>query len=136
MGDRRRPFTHLSRRETQIMEVLIAHGEASVEEVRRAMGDGPSYDSVRVILGILRAKGLVRHRKEGRKHIYRPKDSPRVAKRAAIRHLLDTFFMGSTPVAVSTLIDLTKSKLSEEELDDLAALIDAAREKRRQKETR
>lgn len=118
------------------MEVLITHGEASVEEVRRAMDDGPSYDSVRVILGILKAKGLVRHRKEGRKHIYRPKDSPRVAKRAAIRHLLNTFFMGSTPVAVSALIDLTKSKLSGEELDELAALVDAARKEKRRKEGR
>ena len=133
MGKQARPITHLSRRETQIMEVLLARGEASVEEVCRAIDDGPSYDSIRVILGILKTKGFVVRRKEGRKYIYRPKGSPQKAKRAAMRHLLDTFFMNSTPVAVSTLFDLTRSKLSNEELDDLATLIDAARRERRRR---
>lgn len=129
-------FTHLSRRETQIMETLFAQGEATVEEVRRAIDDGPSYDSVRAILRILETKGFVTRRKEGRKHVCHPTESMYRAKRAATRHLLDTFFRGAMPTAVSTLIDVAEPRLSDDELDELAALIEAARSKRRRKEGR
>ena len=129
-------FTHLSRRETQIMETLFAQGEATVEEVRRAIDDEPSYDSVRAILRILETKGFVTRRKEGRKHVCQPTESMYRAKRAATRHLLDTFFRGATPTAVSTLIEVAEPRLSDDELDELAALIEAARSKRRRKEGR
>ena len=131
MPKHRQSFTHLSRRETQIMEILFARGEATVEEVQRAIADRPSYDSVRAILRILETKGFVTRRREGRRHVCQPTESMYRAKRSAARHLLDTFFRGSTPTAVSTLIDVAGSRLSDEELDELAATIEAARKKRR-----
>ncbi|UCG31832.1 MAG: BlaI/MecI/CopY family transcriptional regulator [Phycisphaerales bacterium] len=135
MSRRKRPLTHLSRRETQIMEILFALGEADVEQVHEAMVDRPSYDSVRVILRILKDKGLVTRRKHGRRHIYRPKGPVQKAKRAALRHVLDTFFHGSTPVALSALLDMAGAQLSDEELDELAAQIEAARRQKREKES-
>lgn len=130
MGKRRPLFTHLSRRETQIMEVLYSRGEASVEEVRRAIDDLPPYDSIRVILGILETKGFATHRRQGRKYIYTARKSADRAKRTAVRQLLDTFFSGSTPTAVSALIDMEASRLSAKELDELAELIKLAKRKR------
>ncbi len=128
MPKRRTPYIHLSRRETQIMEILYARGEANVRAVRDAISDAPSYDSVRVILGILEDKGFITHRKEGRHYVYRPKGRIDRVKRSAMRHLLDTFFGGSTPSAVSALIDMTASELTPEELDQLAERIGSARE--------
>lgn len=129
MGKRRPPFTHLSRRETQIMEALYALGEANVEDVRVMIEQPPSYDSVRVTLGVLESKGLVTHQKDGRKYLYRPVGSIHKAKRRAVRRLLDVFFAGSMPAAVSAMIDVTGTRLSAGELDELAHLIEARRRK-------
>jgi hypothetical protein len=49
------------------------------------------------------------------------------AKRSAIRHMLDTFFNGSPEEAVAALLDVSSSKLSDDELDRLARLIEKAR---------
>ena len=129
MGKRRPPFTHLSRRETQIMEALYALGEANVEDVRVMIEQPPSYDSVRVTLGVLESKGLVTHQKDGRKYLYRPVGSIHKAKRRAVRRLLDVFFAGSMPAAVSAMIDVTGTRLSTGELDELARLIEVRRRK-------
>lgn len=129
MGKRRPPFTHLSRRETQIMEALYALGEANVEDVRVMIEQPPSYDSVRVTLGVLESKGLVTHQKDGRKYLYRPVGSIHKAKRRAVRRLLDVFFAGSMPAAVSAMIDVTGTRLSAGELDELARLIEVRRRK-------
>lgn len=129
MGRQRPPLKHLSRRETQIMEALYALGEANVEDVRVMIEQPPSYDSVRVTLGVLESKGLVTHQKDGRKYLYRPAGSIHKAKRRAVRRLLDVFFAGSMPAAVSAMIDVTGTRLSAGELDELARLIEACRRK-------
>ena len=49
------------------------------------------------------------------------------AKRSALRHLLQTFFEGSTEQAVATLLDVSSAKLSDADLDRLAELIEKAR---------
>ena len=129
MGTQRPPLKHLSRRETQIMEALYALGEANVEEVRIMIEEPPSYDSVRVTLSVLESKGFVTHERIGRKYVYRPQGSIHKAKRHAARRLLDVFFAGSMPAAVSAMIDVTGTRLKAEELDELARLIEARRRK-------
>ncbi|UCC29516.1 MAG: BlaI/MecI/CopY family transcriptional regulator [Phycisphaerales bacterium] len=129
MGKQRPLLKHLSRRETQIMEALYALGEANVEDVRVMIEQPPSYDSVRVTLAVLESKGLVTHQKDGRKYLYRPAGSIHKAKRRAVRRLLDVFFAGSMPAAVSAMIDVTGTRLSAGELDELARLIEARRRK-------
>ena len=71
----RRPMTQplqnqLSRRERQIMDVLYRLGEAGAAEVVDHLSDRPAYNSVRVTLGILERKGVVRHRREGNRYVY------------------------------------------------------------------
>jgi len=51
--------THLSRRESQIMDIVYRLGEASVADVVGHMPDEPAYNSVRVTLSILERKGYV-----------------------------------------------------------------------------
>lgn len=119
--------THLSRRESQIMDIVYRLGEASVSDVVARMPDTPAYNSVRVTLGILEKKGYVRHRQEGQRYIYRPAVSPEKATESAVSHLLKTFFGGSPSKAILTLLDMSSERLSQEDLDQLAQWIEQAR---------
>src|SRR5689334_23645221 len=80
----------LSRRERQIMEILYQRGKLSASEVREAMEDAPSYSAVRALLRVLEDKGHVRHQAEGLRYVYLPTLARDKAKRAAVKHMLDT----------------------------------------------
>lgn len=122
------PLQHdLSRRERQIMDVLYARGRASAAEVQEALPDPPSYSAVRAMLRILEEKGHVRHEQDGPRYLYRPTVTRDTAKRSALRHILKTFFDGSTEQAISALLDESSAKLSDAELERLARLIEQAR---------
>src|SRR5262245_40920386 len=118
----------LSRRERQIMDVLYQKGRATAADVLDGLPDPPSYSAVRALLRILEQKGHVRHEDSEEKYVFIPTLHLEQAKRSAIRHLLKTFFDGSPEEAVETLLDVTSSKLSREELDRLAGLIEKARQ--------
>lgn len=120
---------HLSKRESQIMDVLFRLGEASVSDVVAGMPDDPSYNTVRVTLGILENKGYVRHREEGPRYLYSPAQSLEQVKRSATRHLLQTFYEGSPSRAILSLLGMSAKALSEEDLDEIASWIEAARER-------
>lgn len=117
----------LSRRERQIMEILYQRGKASASEVREAMEDAPSYSAVRAMLRVLEDKGHVRHQEEGLKYVYAPVVAREKAKRSAVKHLLETFFAGSPEQAVAALLDVSATRLTPEELDRMAGLIEKAR---------
>jgi len=117
----------LSRRERQIMEILYQHGKASAAEVREAMSDAPGYSAVRAMLRILEEKGHVKHQAEGLKYVYVPTVARDKVKRTAVKHLMETFFNGSPEHVVAALLDVSSTKLSSEELDRMARLIDNAR---------
>jgi predicted transcriptional regulator len=117
----------LSRRERQIMEILYQRGKASAADVREAMPDAPGYSAVRAMLRILEEKGHVKHQAEGLKYVYVPSIARDKAKRTAVKHLMETFFNGSPENVVAALLDVSSTKLSPEELDRMAQLIDNAR---------
>ena len=110
------------------MDALYQSGRATAAEVLAKLPDPPSYSAVRALLRILEQKGHVRHEEHEGKYIFIPTMHREQAKRSAVRHLLKTFFDGSPAEAVETLLDVTSSKLSQEELDRLATLIDKARQ--------
>ena len=114
----------LSRRERQIMDILIARGRASASEVRAAMPDPPSYSAVRATLRIMEEKGHIRHEQQGAAYFYLPKVAPERAKRSALRHMLHTFFNGSPEQVMAALLD---GKPSPAELDRIAAMLERAR---------
>ena len=113
----------LSRREQQIVDVLMECGSASVAEVRERIPDPPSYSAVRAMLRILEEKGHVRHRYDGPRYIYQLTADRGQVRRSALRRLVHTFFGGSAQGAVAALLDMEASKLTTEDLDRLAALI-------------
>ena len=125
-------YTDLSKRESQIMDIIYKLGEASVLEVQRKLPDPPGYNSVRVLLTILEKKGYLKHKKESQKYIYLPTVLPEKAKRSMLEHVMGTFFDGSAPKLVSTLLDMSVSDLSKKELAELSKMIEnAKREKKK-----
>ena len=121
----------LSRREREIMEILYGAKELTVAEVRERMPDPPGYSAVRALLRILEEKGHVRHEQRGSRYVFSPAGSRTKARRSAIKTLVHTFFGGSAEQAVAALIDESRSKLSDAELERLAELIADARKEGR-----
>ena len=120
----------VSRRERQMLDVLYTRGKASAAEIQAALPDAPSYSAVRALLRILEMKGHIRHEQEGPRYVYVPTLARDSAKRSALRHLVRTFFDGSTEQAVAALLDGSGSKLSDGELERLSRLIADKRQKR------
>lgn len=124
-------YIFLSRRESQILDIIYRLKEASVADVLEHMDDPPGYNSIRVILTILEKKGYLTHRREKQKYIYVPTELPENAKRSALTHMVSTFFEGSTQKIVSTLLDISAGEMSEEELSELASMIQKARKEKK-----
>lgn len=119
----------LSRRERQIVDALFRLGRASAAEVRAELPEPPSYSAVRALLRILEEKGHVRHEQDGPRYVYMPTVARENAKRSALRHLVRTFFEGSTTQAISALLDSSSSKLSDAELERLKHMLEEARKR-------
>ena len=113
------------------MDILYQRGKSSASEVREAMPDAPSYSAVRAMLRILEEKGHVRHQAEGLKYVYLPTVARDKAKRSAVKHLLDTFFDDSPEQIVAALLDVSSTRLTREELDRMAEMIEQAKKEGR-----
>lgn len=118
---------NLGARERQIMDLIYQLGEASVAEVRQGLPNPPSYSAVRTMIRHLEGKGLVKHRQEGTRYVYRPVRSRESASRSALRHLLATFFGGSAPDAVAAILDVSWEKLADGDLRRIEQIIEQAR---------
>ena len=121
----------LSRRERQIMDVLHRIPRATVSMVRAELPSPPSYSAVRALLTILEKKGHVRHFVDGPRYVYEPLTSRVVERKSALRHLVHTFFAGSTEDAVLALLESADTKLSSAKVDQLLQKITDARRRGR-----
>jgi predicted transcriptional regulator len=117
----------VSRRARQILDALYKAGRATVADVQQAMPNAPGYSAVRTLLRILEEKGHVRHEQDGTRYVYMPTVTREKAKRSALRHLLNTFFEGSTSQAIAALLDEDSRALSPQDVDRLTAAIERAR---------
>ncbi len=120
---------HLSRREREIMDIIYKRGQATATEVMEAMDKPPSYSAVRALLRILEEKGSLRHQQEGQKYIFLPTVTREKAKQSAMKRMLHVFFNDSTEAAVAALLDISQTKMTDEEWDRLTSLIDQAKKR-------
>ncbi len=121
----------LARRERQIMEIVYRLGQATAAGVQAELPDPPSYSAVRAHLRILEDKGHLRHDQEGTRDAFRPTVAHDRARRSALTQVARAFFDGSAEQAVAALLDMSHTKLSEDDLDQLSSLIDEARKEGR-----
>ncbi len=122
----------LSRRERQVLEILYRTGRATAAEVMASLPSPPGYSAVRAVLRVLEEKGYVRHEEERLRYVYLPTVPRDKAKRSALQHLVHTFFEGSVASAAAALLDSSARKLTNDDLDRLAAIVDRARRERKQ----
>ena len=123
----KKPNDGLARRERQIMDAVHRLGEASVAEVRKELADPPSYSSVRTMIRHLEAKGLLSHRQDGKRYVYKATQSRAAAGRSALRKLLDVFYSSSPTDAVAAILDVSSKDLEPEDFDRMTRLIEEAR---------
>jgi predicted transcriptional regulator len=120
----------LSKRERQILEIVYRLGRATAGEIHEQMDDAPTYTTVRGLLRILERKGHIRHVEDGVRFVYsavKPKTS---AGATMLSHVVSTFFDGSPSSAVAALLG-SHSRLSDDDLRRLEALIAERRRKGR-----
>jgi len=114
-----------SRRERQILNILFELGEASADDVRQQLDPKLANPTVRTMLRKLEAKGLISHREDGQKFLYKPTQSRRVAGKSALRCVLDIFYDGSVEHALAAHFLDSRKKIDSEELARLRDLIDS-----------
>ncbi len=109
--------------ELRIMEVLWRKGSATVAEVADELEgkDGSAYTTVLTMMRIMRDKGYLACRKEGRAHVYTPRVDRESAARTAVQRVLARFFAGSPRELVLSF--LRDEELRPEELDELKRMI-------------
>jgi predicted transcriptional regulator len=109
------------------MDVLFRRGRATAADVMGELPGEPSYSTVRTQLRVLEEKGHVRREYDGVRFVYSPAVARHAARKSALRHLVDTFFDGSAEKAVAALLGGEGTRLTDEQIDHIAALIDKAR---------
>src|SRR6188472_4693938 len=97
----------LTRRESQIMEILYRRRRATVEEIRSELRDAPSPSSVRKLLEIMIDRRLLAREYDGPRYVYFPAAKPEEASRSALRQLVRTFFDNSRGSAMAALLDIS-----------------------------
>jgi len=121
------PHLNLTRRERQIMDILYRRGRATAGEVLADLTGEPSYSTVRAQLRVLEDKGHVRHEEQGLRYVYGPTLPRHEVRQSALKHVIDTFFEGSTQKVVAALLGNEGSRISWEELERIAELVEKAR---------
>jgi BlaI family transcriptional regulator, penicillinase repressor len=119
--------TDLTRRESQIMEILYRRRRASVEEVRAELPDAPSPSSVRKLMDIMIERGLLEREYDGPRFTYFPAARVEQASRSALKQIIRTFFDNSPGSAMAALLDMSSASLTEDEYKRLSVLLKRGR---------
>lgn len=121
----------LSRREREVMDVLYRRGEATVAEVMEDLKEPPTYSAVRSILRVLTEKGHITHRADGPRYVYAPALGRERARKAALDHVVNTFFDGSAEQVLAALLDRSDLELNDTQIRRLTREIRQAGEEGR-----
>ncbi|MFO7956156.1 MAG: BlaI/MecI/CopY family transcriptional regulator [Candidatus Brocadiia bacterium] len=111
--------------ESLIMDCVWDMGEATVREVKERLDpEKPmAYTTVQKMMSILRDKGFLASRREGRADVYRPLVERERMGRDRLREIMDLFFSGSAAALVSNLIE--SDEVSEAEIEAMREVVEA-----------
>ena len=121
----------LTNGEHRIMEVIWAKGSATVADVVEALKGEDAYTTILTLMRILKAKGYLTSRKEGRAFVFVPKVDRDTVARKAVNQLLSKFFAGSPSELVLSF--LREEELTPEELEAIKRKIMDSSEERHEK---
>jgi BlaI family penicillinase repressor len=119
---------HLGDLQLAILRVLWSRGEATVADVHEALEPerGLALTTIATMLTKLEKKGVVDHRAEGRRFIFRPRIDERQVRRSMVSELTSQLFRGDVTALVNHL--LSEHEIDAGELARVKSLI-AARER-------
>src|SRR5215468_11457904 len=113
----RKKTSGLTNAEHRIMEIIWAKGSATVADVVEALHGRDAYTTILTLMRILKAKGYLATRKEGRAYVFVPKVDRDTVARKAVHQLLSKFFAGSPSELVLSF--LREEELTPEQLDEI-----------------
>lgn len=110
--------------ESVIMDCIWDLSEATVREVQQSLRPTKpmAYNTVLTMMRILRDKGFLASRREGRVDVYRPLVSREHVAKRSLHELLDGLFAGSAQALVSQLLE--SEDLEEEEVEAIRREVD------------
>lgn len=100
----RKKTSGLTNAEHRIMEIIWAKGAATVADVVEALHSRDAYTTILTLMRILKAKGYLSTRKEGRAFVFEPRVDRDTVARKAVHQLLSKFFAGSANELVLTFL--------------------------------
>ena len=97
----------LTEAELRVMNVLWTKGPANVQQVLDALPEKPAlaYNSILTTIRVLEKKGYLKHKKDGRAHIYQPLIARDQASRSEVKHLVSRFFGNSHELLLLNLLE-------------------------------
>ena len=127
----RKKTSMLTNAEHRIMEVIWAKGSATVAEVVEALKGKDAYTTILTLMRILKDKGFLSSRVEGRAFVFVPRVDRNTAARKAVHQLLTKFFAGSPSELVLSF--LREEELTTGDLERIKRKIIETEEDRREK---
>ena len=103
--------------EHRIMEVIWAKGSATVADVVSALNGKDAYTTILTLMRILKNKGYLSSRPEGRAFVFVPRVDRETVARKAARQLVSKFFGGSPSELVLTF--LREEEFTPEQLEQI-----------------
>ena len=117
-------------RERQVMDVVYRLNEATATQIQEQLDEPPSNSAIRAMLSRLEEKGVLTHRVDGQRYLYKALQAKKKVADTALKKLVGVFFNDSPTSAATALLGMS-GKLSAQEIDQLQALIDKAKQEGR-----
>jgi len=113
----------LTEAELRVMNVLWTKGPANVQQVLDALPEKPAlaYNSILTTIRVLEKKGYLKHKKDGRAHIYQPLIAREEASRSEVKHLVSRFFGNSHELLLLNLLE--DQNIDDTELKKLRSML-------------
>ena len=128
----RKSLDHFGELQRAVIEVIWELGEASVRQVwkRLCRKKELAYTTVLTAMQRLERAGWLKHRVEGKKHVYLPTRTRAQAGAGSVRKFVQRMFDGNAVMLFRQLVE--EGELSDDELEELQHLINKRREERRE----
>lgn len=123
---RKKQLPALSALESDVMRVLWKRGEATADDVRKALPGELTDSSVRTILRRLESKAYVTHERDGKRFLFRPAVERPLAAAAVARRIVSAICGGSVESLLMGMVDARM--LTREQLDAARKRLENAEE--------
>jgi len=127
----RKSLDHFGDLQRAVIEAVWELGEATVRQVwkRLCREKELAYTTVLTAMQRLERDGWLKHRVEGKRHVYLPTRTRAQAGAGSVRKFVQRMFNGNALVLFRQLVE--EGRLSDQELQELQQLINEKRRERR-----